>query len=138
MPGKPPGWMVVGILDALKEGPLTRAAICRELGAEKGELSSVISRLNRALPMRPKRIYVKDYTHEDEGSHIKYPRARYALGDLPDAKKPKPTPRKIIARRWREHAKTHVASVFEFGMSRRMRAEHRQKVRSAAKAEVTL
>jgi hypothetical protein len=26
--------MVVGILDALKEGPLTRAAICRELGAE--------------------------------------------------------------------------------------------------------
>lgn len=126
MSGKPPGPIVLGILAALeRDGPMTRAALCRALGRPKVEVASVVSRLNRALKIRPKRIYICGYVYDEEGSRIAYPRAVYDLGDKPDAKRPRPD-RKAVAKRWRESTRQRVNSVWQFAMSRRERAlEHR-------------
>lgn len=134
MPGKPPGWVVIGVLELLEQrGPMTRAAICRALGATKSDVSPVISRLNRTLKSLPRRIYITGYTYEDEGSAIAYPRAVYALGSAPNRPKPPRTPAAEVKRRSAQKAKTMVSSIFEYAMPRRARAAHRQAIREQFK-----
>lgn len=129
MPGKPPGKLVLAILAALeRDGPMTRAAICKAIGVDRLSAASVVSRLCRELPTRPKRVYISHYVYDEEGGRTNYPRAVYALGNCPDAKRPKPQPREAIARRYRQRRKFKVASVWEWAMSRRAR-EHLRKER---------
>lgn len=123
MSGKPPGPIVLGILALLeRDGPMTRAGLCRALGRPKLEVASVVSRLNRTLKSVPKRIYICGYVYDEEGSRIAYPRALYDLGDKPDVKRPGPD-RKAVAKRWRDSTRQRVSSVWEFAMSRRVRDE---------------
>lgn len=87
--GKPPGELVLGIIAYLTENAeATRTEICRAMDRNRFDIGSVMTRMNKALPNRPKRIYVIRWIYEDDGAR-RYPRPVYALGDLPDAKKPK-------------------------------------------------
>lgn len=100
--GRPAGRMVLGILAQLEQhGEMTRAALMRALDCSQQDLS-VLHRLRKATPEKPKRVHIARYVFDDEGARP-YPRAVYALGDKPDALKP-------VALNPRR-----VASVFDLG-----------------------
>jgi hypothetical protein len=122
MPGKPPGEIVLGVLRLIEEcGPMTRSGLCRALGKERAAVASVISRMNRAWPCVPKRLYVSGYVYDDDdGVGRRYPRAQYDIGDLPDARKPRKKP-KEVSKRYRENNKMQVNSVFMLGQPARGR-----------------
>ena len=109
---KPPGPIVLGVLAHLAEHGATSAAdIARALGENPKAVASVCSRLNRSCLTLPKRIYVFDYAHEDDGAR-RYPRALYALGNKRDKPKPKRN-RAAAQKRYRERNKSQVTSVFD-------------------------
>ena len=111
------GSMVKKIEDLLRyHGQLTSAEICAELDATRSLGGAILTRMNKELRRTPKRIYKVRYIYEHEGQR-RYPRAVYALGDLPDAKKPKSN---VLAnsKRWRDRSKKRVASVFHLGLTR--------------------
>lgn len=105
---------------ALEElGPMTRIEICAQLGLDRNLVSAVISRMSRAGALVPKRLYVERYVYDSEhGRH--YPRAVYAIGDKPDAKKPKRDQR-AVRKRYRERLRSQMTmnSVFNLGLTRR-------------------
>jgi hypothetical protein len=122
MPGQPPGPLVRGVLRVLAEhGELTRAEMCHHLGMSRFLISSVVSRLNRKCKTVPKRIYIKRWVHEDDTTTRLYPKSVYAIGDLPDAKKPKPRSAKENSRKWRENERNRVNSVFMWAQPRKVR-----------------
>lgn len=99
-------------------GPMTRAEICKHMGRQKDEIAAVISRLHKRSPRAGKRIYIQSYAYDQEGERY-YPRAVYALGDKPDAKRPKSDPLEIKRRYWaRSQLKLKANSVFNLGLSR--------------------
>lgn len=117
---------VQAIITVLTEqGPLTRGEICQAINRDKSRSAAVVSRLNKNQKTVPKRIYIYDYVYEDELNGRCFPRARYTLGDKPDAKKPKPN-HKAAVRRYREKQKLKVASVFDLGLTRKQREERRR------------
>ena len=69
-------------------GPMTRGEAQLMAGADKYNASIAVGRLRKRLKIKGKRIYIVDYVYDAEGGR-KYPRPRYAAGDLPDAPKPK-------------------------------------------------
>jgi hypothetical protein len=83
-------------------------------------VSSIVSRMSRASARLPKRIYVSAYTYDHEGQRS-YPRAIYALGDKPDAKRPVPDPN-ANKRRYNAKVKAkHTANfVFNLALPRRV------------------
>ena len=97
-------------------GELTSAEICEELGMNRKQGGSVLSRMNKESPRIPKRIYKAKYIYEHEGQR-RYPRSVYMLGNLPDVKKPKADPKKNVER-YRSNQKKKVASVFHLGLTR--------------------
>ena len=102
-----------------EEGPMSRAEICSRLGVEKFVSSAIVSRLNRAWPKTPKRVYVSHYVYDMEGER-RYPRAVFALGDLPDAKRPKAN--RLEVRRRSDQKKRALRTqnfVFNLGLPRR-------------------
>ena len=114
------GTVVQQIVDALKEiGPMTRTEICDAIEMDRMSVSAVITRMNRELPTKPKRVYILKYieTHEDAK---RYPRAVYALGNREDAKKP-PRDRKENRRRYiKKIVATRIQnSVFNLGITRK-------------------
>ena len=122
MPGRPPGHLVLGVVAALEDaGELTRAEICAALGQPKDKVAAVVSRMNRPNTRGAKRIYIARYTRHDDANDGIYLRAVYALGDLPDAKRPKPLTRKEIVRRHREAKHVRVGSIFDLAKPRRQR-----------------
>ena len=116
------GFLVQQIEQALSElGAMTGAELCQELGVEKAELSAVVSRMAKASKTLPKRLYIVGYTFEHETHDRRYPRAIYALGDLPD--KPKPKPSRIDnVRRYTANKRKRLTgnSVFNLGLPRRI------------------
>jgi hypothetical protein len=102
-------------------GAMTGAELCQELGVEKAELSAVVSRMAKASKTLPKRLYIVGYTFEHETHDKRYPRAIYALGDLPDKPKPKPS-RKDNVRRYTANKRKRLTgnSVFNLGLPRRI------------------
>lgn len=85
---KPYGFTVARILHTLETyGPMTRSEICFHIGLDRMNCSAVITRLAKGGPKIPQRIHISGYTHDSEHGR-RYPRAIYAIGDLPDAKKP--------------------------------------------------
>jgi hypothetical protein len=116
------GYLVKQIEKALCElGAMTGAELCQELGVEKAELSAVVSRMAKASKTLPKRLYIVGYTFEHETHDRRYPRAIYALGDLPDTPKPKPS-RIDNVRRYNANKRKRLTgnSVFNLGLPRRI------------------
>jgi hypothetical protein len=116
------GYLVQQIEKALSDlGAMTGAELCQELGVEKAELSAVVSRMAKASKTLPKRLYIVGYTFEHETHGRRYPRAIYALGDLPDTPKPKPS-RIDNVRRYNANKRKRLTgnSVFNLGLPRRI------------------
>ena len=114
------GETVADILRLLDElGPLSRSEMCEELGLERTYVSAVVTRMASPTKRLPKRIHVSHYVYDMEGAR-RYPRAVYALGDKPDARRPKAN--KLDNRR-RADAKRRVIntanSVFNLATPRR-------------------
>jgi len=125
------GFLVQQIEKALSDlGAMTGAELCQELGVEKAELSAVVSRMAKASKTLPKRLYIVGYTFEHETHDRRYPRAIYALGDLPDKTKPKPS-RIDNVRRYTANKRKRLTgnSVFNLGLPRRIYGQtHSQSV----------
>ena len=114
------GEITDAILSLLAEnGTMTRAEICEAMNLDRMYCSSVLSRLNRNLKTRGKRIHIVAYVHDHDGSRP-YPRAVYALGNGKDAKKPKAQPG-AAQKRYREKLKGRMKmnSVFNMGITQR-------------------
>lgn len=120
-------WVVQGVLEQLSTaGPMTRSEIEEALGLTKNTSGSVMSRMSRASSKMPKRIYVKGYVYDHPGDR-RYPRAIYALGDLPDAKKPKPKVKENRKRYDNKIRKLYQSnSVFNLGRTVRQIREMRK------------
>ena len=122
MPGKPPGPLVLGVIRALKKHhELTRAELCMVMGVTRFEASSVVSRMNKAHKLVPKRIYIKRWVYDDDTGSRYYPKSVYALGNLPDVPKPKPLSAAEVSKRWREKERFRVNSVFMWAQPRKVR-----------------
>lgn len=108
------------ILQALTDyGPMTRIEICDLLNSNRASVSAVMTRLNRAGPSTPKRIYITSYVHDHEGQR-RYPRAVYAIGDKPDAKHPGADPVGAKKRyNQRKRLRYTANSVFNLALTRR-------------------
>lgn len=106
------------ILSLLSEQEMTLAEICEQTGQSKQNISALLRRLNVVTPRMPKRIYIVRWVHDAIGAR-RYPRAVYALGDKPDARKPK-SDIKAIRKRYEERLrkKWSGASVFNLGINR--------------------
>ena len=103
-----------------EEGPMSRAEICARLGVDKEISSAIVSRLNRAWPKTPKRVYVCSYVYDQEGER-RYPRAVFALGDLPDKPRPKADTLAVRARSREKVRKLRTHNfVFNLAMPRRL------------------
>ena len=118
------GVLVARIERLLRQhGELTSAEICDELGLDRTHGGGVLTRMNNASATLPKRIYKVKYIYEHENQR-RYPRSVYALGDLPDAKKPKANSA-ANQKRYRARASKKVASVFHLGLTRSQKREMR-------------
>lgn len=67
-----------------------------------------------ALKKEYKCIYIKKWVREND-TFCNRALASYAVGDAPDAKKPRPLPRSAYAQRHRERKRLLVNSVFALG-----------------------
>lgn len=114
------GEIVSLILQALKDyGPMTRIELCDVIDTPHKSVSPVLTRLNRASPRSPKRVYVTSYVYDHEGQRY-YPRAVYDLGDKPDAKPPGADP--VSARKrylQRKKMRNTANSVFNLALTRK-------------------
>ena len=118
------GVLVAKIERLLRQhGELTSAEICAELDVIRSQGGAVLARMNKTSPTLPKRIYKVKYIHEHENQR-RYPRSVYALGDLPDAKKPKANPH-ANSKRYRTRVNKKVSSVFHLGLTRTQKREMR-------------
>lgn len=116
-------------------GPMTSAALARELGEPFSKVSGVVSRLTKpsADYQRPRRVHVHSWVYDGEDGGKAYPRALYAIGgDQPDAPKPARKSRKECNAAY--HARRFVdpvrlSSVFNLGRS--VRAINAQRRRDA-------
>lgn len=109
-------------------GEMTRQEVCDAIGLDRMYVSAIISRMNKASKTMPKRVYVVRYIFDQEGER-RYPRAVYALGDKPDARRPK-SDKKEVRRRYLENLRKRMTtnSVFNLGLTRR----EYQEIRKAA------
>ena len=106
-----------------EEGPMTRAEICKQLKRDKDDIAAVVTRLHKRSPDAGKRVYVKEYVYDMEGERY-YPRAVYALGDKPDAKKPIADQLAVKRRYWERRKLRFTAnSVFNLALTRRQLEE---------------
>ena len=113
------GSVTIKILKAFEEhGEMTRKEVCDMIGIDRMYVSAVFTRMSKPWKTIPKRIHITRYVFDQEGQK-RYPRAVYALGDKPDAKKPKADP-KANRRRYEENLRKRMTgiSVFHLGMTR--------------------
>ncbi len=113
------GSVTIKIMKALEEhGEMTRHDICDVIGSDRMYISAILTRMTKACKTIPKRIYITRYVYDQEGLR-RYPRPVYAVGDKPDAKRPKADP-KANRRRYDENLRKRLTgiSVFHLGMTR--------------------
>lgn len=83
------GTRVTDTLAALVEhGEITGLELAMQLGIDIKVAHGTLKRMATRTKAGLKRLYVVRYDSDNEG-HKRYPRPVYAIGDLPDAKKPK-------------------------------------------------
>ena len=98
----------------------TTAAIAMELAEyldiTRYDAHAVLNRMNKRTKAGLKRIYVVRYIDDHDGART-YPRAVFAMGDKPDAKKPK-ADQNAVKRRYyaRLKSRTTMNSVFNLGL----------------------
>ena len=96
----------------------TRAELARAMGRESGQVGSVITRMHSPGKVLPKRISIIDWAYDDGENGRRYPRAVYALGDLPDAKKPRRATDCENTRNFYRRRKCRVNSIFALGQKK--------------------
>lgn len=103
----------------IEYGPMTRHEVCEHLGVNRMHVSAIITRMTKDTPIAGKRLYIQSYVYDSEGQK-RYPRAVYAAGSLPDAKRPKPDV-KETRRRYNANLRKRMTgnSVFNLGLTRR-------------------
>lgn len=125
------GVTTLRILDALEQiGPMTRSEMCRHLSLTREKCAAVFSRLLRPTlrPVGPKRIYVQSWRYDDEDGRY-YPRAVYAIGDMPDKPKPKVN-RNRVRRRSRQRIKARrLVNVLLIGATRKQQKAFIERLR---------
>lgn len=100
-------------------GPMTRVEIETAMPEAKVSISAVMSRMHKNTPANGKRIYIKSYVYDSIGLK-RYPRAVYALGNKPDAKKPIADKNENRKRYVQKKVKQHTTnSVFHLGRTQR-------------------
>ena len=108
------------ILQVLADfGPMTRGQVCRELGSTVHVAGRVLHRLAKPSRRHPKRVHISGWVRDDDVGR-KYLRAVYALGDKPDAPKPRIDVNK--EKWWSQRdrvARRRTASVFNLGLTSR-------------------
>jgi hypothetical protein len=110
------GELVAMILNALHEcGPMSRAEIELHLKHNKQATASVLSRLHKPTAHAGKRIYIREWIYDAERGR-RYPRPVYAVGDLEDRPKPKPSHAANLKRHL-EAKRKRVNSVFALGQA---------------------
>ena len=110
------GQTVADILRVLAEcGPMSRAELGQHIQVSHRCLSSVVSRMARTTTDMPKRIHIVRYIYDMEGQR-RYPRAVYAIGDKPDARRPKPNP-KATKRRYNAKVRAINTTNFVFNLA---------------------
>lgn len=114
------------ILDLLEhQGPMTRSEACQILGIDRQSAASIFSRLMRPTKRpedRPKRIHICGYRNDEEGQR-RYPRAIYAIGNKPDARRPTADPKAAKRRYWANRKGRLLNSVFALGLTRAQREQ---------------
>jgi len=97
------------IVDLLIEfGPMTMREIADQL---KTDVDTIRHFLGALRCKRPGVIYIHSYRRDEDGGRL-YPRALWAAGNLPDAKRLPRLDKKETSRRARLKRKKLVASVF--------------------------
>jgi tRNA G37 N-methylase Trm5 len=82
-------------------GPATTAELCRHIPHNRHTITSALELLRKNRPVKPRCIHIHAYTHDDEIKQ-RYPRAIYAFGNKPDAKRPPPENGTTRTKRWRD------------------------------------
>lgn len=116
------GWgsTSAAILDIVQAfGPMTRQEIGNHLEMDRMYVSAIITRMTKDTPKAGKRLYVERYVYDSEGQK-RYPRAVYAAGNKPCAKRPK-ADHKENRRRYLAGLRKRMTgnSVFNLGLTRR-------------------
>ena len=106
--------LIINAIDQL--GPMTRIELQAHISEGAGGVSSVLSRLRKPQKTTPKRVYIKTFVHDQENART-YPRAVYALGDKPDAKRPRMS-RLEIRRRYDAKRKKRYTMNSVFNLSK--------------------
>lgn len=90
------------VLEHLEEfGPSTCVELCRMIQRPRCTVVAALKALRTNQIKRPRMVHIQSYTYDDEVKQ-RYPRAIYALGNRPDAKRPKPEKGTERTKRWRE------------------------------------
>ena len=97
--------MIINVLQ--DHGPLTMREIAAELQIDIDRVRCFIGSIRQKKDV----IYIHSWRRDTDGGRL-YPRALWAVGNLPDAPKPKKLGHLEYNRRARERRKTLVASVF--------------------------
>lgn len=123
------GVLTLKIIKAIEQhGPMTRTEICNAIQRERHEVSATVSRLIRPGRQQPQRLYISGYIYDSEGQR-RYPRAIYAIGDLPNKPRPKPQTLENKRRYWAKWKAIYQGnSVFNLGLTRE---QIRQRLREA-------
>ena len=104
-----------GIRELLAECPRSCDELAVDLGAKVGSVRSIISMLR---DVSPRVIHVHSWVRNTNAAGVYYLRARYALGDKPDAEKPTGFTRAERNKRCQAKGARPVASVFDLGKRR--------------------
>lgn len=111
------GQRVIDTTAAIVEfGEITAMELAEYLDITRYDAHAVLNRMNKRTKAGLKRIYVVRYIDDHDGART-YPRAVFAIGDKPDAKKPK-ADQNAVKRRYyaRLKSRTTMNSVFNLGM----------------------
>lgn len=96
------------ILEVIADnGPLSSVELAEHLSVSRSYARACVSYCKKR-----KKIYVLKYVREEVDGHL-YPRAVYALGNEPDAKKMRRLSQKQCRDRHRAKKRVRVASVFD-------------------------
>jgi hypothetical protein len=114
-----------------EHGPMTRAEIQEEIGASMGYASQLLHRLHRRLGI----IHIKAYRKTNTGYYRDRPIPLYALGAGKDAPKPPHKTASQSCHEYRERKRRKVASVFDLGMSLKVRAARDSRRRNSTELD---
>ena len=111
------GIRVINTLAAIVEfGEITAMELAEYLDISRYDAHAVLNRMNKRTKAGIKRIHIIRYIYDHVGAR-KYPRAVYAMGDNPDAKKPKANHLKVKREYYaRVKSRLTMNSVFNLGL----------------------